>query len=578
MGGRYIFPPSCLDELFTDRDEEMEKLYRFGEEAALWRTPSVALIGLRRLGKTELFKRVHARLFFEQDAVAPVFFSFQGASPHSAPLAEEYLREFLRQYLSFTSGKDWEVLGLGLNALLDLAERQGPPFSDRIVPQFRNARLDYDEGWMLAVAFEAPRTVADTLERPIVMFLDEFELVLEVRNRDGTDPSALGKYQVAVESLRCPHIIPGSAMTLVLRDVVGSGPLYGRLMVEHIRGLHPVYGAELARRLAAFYGVGISEAMAGHLAERTDGNPFYITAVVRQAATLGVSLDVPEELNQALATDLIKGAIFSELWQQVMHFVMGENQYGVRSELVEFLAQYGVGEQISERDMELFGDKVGLGSVEVHGLFAALARADLVEEGPLGVAYSAVRDPILNEFLRVWVRVKRQSRGQLLREKYSEYQKRARRMDEYVGYVAERWVELLMTKWRGEVVSGEYFGVEGEVELPRFEEVGKERLKAPGGPTVEVDVVGWGWGQVWLVECKYWKRKVGLGEVQEFEERMERAMSAVEAEYARRWFVSKSGFAAEAEEYLRERGGVHSDGEQLNYLLQRYGLRKLPEM
>ena len=177
---------------------------------------------------------------------------------------------------------------------------------------------------MLSTAFEAPRTVADALERPIVIFLDEFERILWVRNRDGSDPNALGKYQVAVESWRCPHIITGSAMTLILRDIIGAGPLYGRFRTRYIRGLHPVYGAELAQKVAASDEVPISEEMAAHLAERTGGNPFYIKAIVDQAAQLGVRLDGPGELNQAIATDLIRGAIYSELWQQVMHFVMGE--------------------------------------------------------------------------------------------------------------------------------------------------------------------------------------------------------------------------------------------------------------
>ena len=58
MRTQYVFAPSCPEELFTDREEELERLYRMGVNAALRRTYGTALIGLRRLGKTELFKRV----------------------------------------------------------------------------------------------------------------------------------------------------------------------------------------------------------------------------------------------------------------------------------------------------------------------------------------------------------------------------------------------------------------------------------------------------------------------------------------------------------------------------------------
>ena len=581
MRRRYIFTPACPEELFTDREDELAMLWRLGANAALRRTTSTALIGLRRLGKTELFKRIHGKLFFEQNEVTPIFFSYQGQNLTGGPLAEEYLLNFLRQYFAFTRGKNLRYLEYDLGHLLHLCETDAAPVLGSITRRFQNSRRDGQEGDMLTAATEAPRTVADALERPIVIFLDEFERVLEVRNRDGTDPSALGKYQVAVESLWCPHVITGSAMTLILRDIIGAGPLYGRFFTEYIRGLHPVYGAELARKVAAFNEVSISEEMAGHLAERTDGNPFYVRAVVSQAARLGVRLDGPGELNRAIATDLIRGAIYSELWQQVTHFVMGQNQYGVRSELITFLAEYPMGARIGEKDMQRFGEQAGLAAVETRALFAALARADLVEEDSLRIGYSAVRDPLLNEFLRLWVRMEREGvpRRTLLREKLQEYQRRVKRMDDFKGYFAERLVELLMTKWRDEVVDGEmYFGVVEEVTLPHFIEVGKERLKVREKPAVEMDVVGWRMGEAWVIESRYWKDKMGLGEVQTFEERGEVAREALKVDEMRLWYFSKAGFTEEAKGHMRERGILHSDAEQLDDLLQRFGLRKLPEM
>ena len=143
----------------------------------------------------------------------------------------------------------------------------------------------------------------------------------------------------------------------------------------------------------------------------------------------------------------------------------------MRSELITFLAKYPTGKRIEEEDMQRFGERVELRPVEARALFASLARADLVEEDSLGIGYSAVRDPILNEFLRIWVRMEREGATyvQVLREKWQEYQQRVKRADESKGYVAERMVELLMTKWQGEVVDGEkHFGVEGEVTLPQF--------------------------------------------------------------------------------------------------------------
>nr|MBC8254873.1 hypothetical protein [Ardenticatenia bacterium] len=168
MRRRYIFTPACPEELFTDREDELATLWRLGANAALRRTTSTALIGLRRLGKTELFKRIHGKLFFEQDEVVPIFFSYQGQNLTTGPLAGTYLREFLRQYFAFTEHKELSFLRKGLDFLLDFAEDTGSPFVDWIVDRYRNARCEGDTGDMLTTAFEAPRTVADALERPIV--------------------------------------------------------------------------------------------------------------------------------------------------------------------------------------------------------------------------------------------------------------------------------------------------------------------------------------------------------------------------------------------------------------------------
>ena len=62
------------------------------------------------------------------------------------------------------------------------------------------------------------------------------------------------------------------------------------------------------------------------------------------------------------------------------------------------------------------------------------------------------------------------------------------------------------------------------------------------------------------------------------EERAVVAREALRVDQTRLWYFSKAGFTEEAVGYMRERGILHSDMEQLNGLLQRFGLRKLPEM
>ncbi len=57
--------------------------------------------------------------------------------------------------------------------------------------------------------------------------------------------------------------------------------------------------------------------MAPVVADRCGGNPFYITAVIQQAADLEKSIRDEEVLNEILAVDISTGFIWDELHDQV---------------------------------------------------------------------------------------------------------------------------------------------------------------------------------------------------------------------------------------------------------------------
>ncbi len=53
--------------IYTDRQEFIDYYYNYAIEAIERRAMSSMLSGQRRIGKTEIFKRVVKRLFFEHD-------------------------------------------------------------------------------------------------------------------------------------------------------------------------------------------------------------------------------------------------------------------------------------------------------------------------------------------------------------------------------------------------------------------------------------------------------------------------------------------------------------------------------
>jgi len=272
-------------EVYTDREEFLHFYYDAAIRAKSRRTMSSLLLGMRRMGKTEIFKRVVNRLFFEQDhqdpnAAIPVFYQFPDEAITRDSFALEYVENFIRWYVAFKL-RNVEILSNPeeIDALLTLIHKQ------ITITRGFSVAISLLEGIIKKgvinpsrKALHLPRTVSDLDDSTIIMFIDEFQN----SRMPQYDFSVTGFYQEACESPTCPHFITGSAMTILARELVGTGALFGRFFYNKIEPLTSYYGASLALKAASHYQADISQEMAGIISDRCGGNPFYISAVIRQ--------------------------------------------------------------------------------------------------------------------------------------------------------------------------------------------------------------------------------------------------------------------------------------------------------
>ncbi len=106
-------------EVYTDRQYFLDYFYTAALKAATRRTTSTVLLGQRRMGKTEIFKRIVNRLFFEQDhrdpeAVIPIYYSFPDTFKDEWHFATEYVENFMRWYAAFRLRDPKYLIGEGL--------------------------------------------------------------------------------------------------------------------------------------------------------------------------------------------------------------------------------------------------------------------------------------------------------------------------------------------------------------------------------------------------------------------------------------------------------------------------------
>ncbi len=590
----WVVRPLVPEEVYTDREEFLEYFHAAALRAGTRRTVSTVLLGQRRMGKTEIFKRVVNRLFFSQDpkhpeAVVPVYFSFPDTESDPKIFAKKYIENFMRYYVGFYTQRPEFVTGEPeTGQLLDMiAEaRKEFPFSGTLDLLLRKHQSVAEGGSIIPqqTAVETPRRISDIDDSTVVMFLDEFQNTRLPRyNFD-----IVGYMQEAVESPTCPHFVTGSAMSILGREIIGRGSLFGRFDSEEITPLTDYWGKELALNSARYQRIGLPEIMAPVIAQRCGGNPFYINALLRQSAKTRTVISDEETLNKILAVDISSGFIWGELSDQVNRWIERINEHGI-TKWVLYLSALEENEN-KERRNELDLEKIRQTILEKEGkdvsvsqirdVLIRLSRGDLVEFLEMGNWFRRVKDPILREFLKVWGKIEVEGKPQTgVRDNMViEYGKLKRRFSEYKGYLAEIHMAQVLLNGQRKVIAGKYFSSSEDIKMPDMFFYIHHRMRLGAGKGREIDVLGAAGTEQWVCQSKWVKEKVGIAVLKDLKNQADTVMREKEPLTVRMWIFAHEGLTDEALAYAKEQGILWSDRKQLDELLLHLGLRPLPDV
>ncbi|MCP4691646.1 MAG: hypothetical protein GY859_26605 [Desulfobacterales bacterium] len=583
---KWIVETVVPGEVYTDRKEFLDYFYNAALNAIGRRTMSSVLLGQRRMGKTEIFKRVVNRLFTEQDhedprAAVPVYYQFPDETVGRKDFAVDYIVNFIRWWAAFRTG-DESFLShpKAVRELIALVEK----------------RLEITKGFYIAIdllrailnddavlpekqAVAMPREIAAMDDVTIVMFLDEFQNT-RLPHRDF---SVTGFFQQAVESPTCPHFVTGSALSILADEILGKGALYGRFRSRYIEPFTDYYGKELALRAAKYYQAEIPEIMAPVLSHRCGGNPFYITAVIQQAAEQDIAIEDEKTVNKLLAIDISSGFIWAELSDQVNRWIERVNKLNI-TKWVLFLAAMEEGREIDLERIrkELYErEKIEASIQEIKDVLVKLARGDLLEYKSFGAWFGKIKDPILNEFLKVWgqIEVEKQTPRYIEEKTVKKFKRIKKRFDNYKGYLAETYMIQVLWNSQRKTLPGKFFHRDEDIVMPeRFYYI-DQRHRPGAGKKVEVDIHGGAGSEKWLAESKWWtKKKIGPDTVETLLEQADvvKEREGEDLETLRLWIFAYDGATGPAMELMKEHGVLWSTRAELDGLLETARLRKLP--
>ncbi len=585
--------PLVPTEVYTDREEHLEYLYQAALKAITRRSMSTVMLGQRRMGKTEIFKRVVNRLFFDQTtytdihaSVVPVYYIFSDTVPDRRGFAEEYVENLIRWYVAFRLRQPAVISrqSVASEYLREWVTQHLPAISaafqealDLYAAIRRNIINRPDKAALLL-----PRTVSDWENSTIVMFLDEFQNTrLPHYNFD-----IVGLMQEAVESPTCPHFVTGSAMSILASEILGRGALFGRFRSKPIGPMTDYWGAELALRCTRYYQATLSEDMAPVVSARCGGNPFYISAVIQQSVEQNKPLRDETRINEILAVDLSSGFIWGELNEQVGRWIERVNVHGI-TKWVLYLSALEEGDRIdlTRIQTELKAREGSTVSLEtIRDILIKLSRGDLLEFMELGNWFRKVSDPILLEFLKVWGRIAVEGRPEreVQDDIRADYRKLQRQIANHLGYLGEVYLAQILWNSQNGHLPGRYLHADQDIPVNWLFSYIRHRVRLGAAQDMEVDVYAAAGSEVWLCESKWWRdgRRAGVRDVRSLLNKAERvkAERGDRLEILRLWFFSCSGFTEEAESLMRAEGVLWSDRQDLGGLLAHVGLKRLPEL
>jgi hypothetical protein len=559
----------ALEPVFVDRRTQLQLFDNLLAALAHGERRHIALLGLRRIGKTLLLDEVRAR--HPQHAIAKLAVDTVVSTPET--FAFELTASVLQAALR---ARDTErTVTTQARSIAAAAGLLGEDVVARTEELLELVDTSHDNyGHLLAKVFVFPATLSDALSLPMLVMLDEFQDIRRLQHFPGTDNLWAALREALDRRGRVAYVVAGSivtAMRTLLRG--GTEPLFTRFDEVELPPFAPEDTAALAAAVWERSGLAWDQNAIQRLQTLSQGAPFYAHTLARAAAdlvrgagerVLGEHVDAAFQ-QQLLDRDNALAIYMQYLFRQAVGGVRGEN---IPEAVLRYVAEHE-GRRVSHIARAL-RRTVG----QIRDVTLELVAIDVLRRDEGGGVWFV--DPLLP----VWIALERDRQQPLTaladpraREKVLQmHQERLQALQDAAGPLFEKRVHNLLRQFRGQMISAKLLGAGAEsITLPVVQDVRAIDLPDPqawfsGRPgSVEIDAVTDG-SETWLVECKHVRGAVTVADVA----RLDRKRAFFERQTGRRvdrlWIASSTGMRTDARERCQTRGIYFSGARELAQL------------
>lgn len=570
----------CPDAEFFGRGAEIE--YMVGRLSGSRRPAAgVVLTGGRWTGKTEVLRRVHRGLFWEQSSVWPVYYQFRGYGTAEG-FAEDYLKEVLKQYIAFRR-RDTAVAGAEVS--LDKLERMliddGDDGAADLVLLFREARKASDAVAALRGAIAAPRLLSEMTGSPACLVLDDLEKASAsgIRN-DGA--AVLAELMESLGSGSNPFVIAAGS-----RRPLEGGSLNGSIDAMELSGLADDLAVSMMTDLGRSHNLAFDSEVLAMAARRLGGNPMYMKNFIWAVCRAQRELTDLKDLTELYTEEITEGNIGFILRSSIR--LKGLNDL----RLLKACLSVRPGGATSEEEL---ADKLRLSREEVSRGMDELGSLGLVEANLGSVRWTG--DVVIKDFIGYMheMRVKGRSSDEVRSSMVLDSLKQgfartgvnsAGRLKDEAGDLArsfngQKVLKVLLrnqsfsARFKNGALSPAGTNREDELTLPQVvgcfdssslekNEAGPAILIANGFQNLRYDA---GNEIVWFVGVKDGFSPVNLGDAESFLRRTSLLKQNYRNSRQARWMIASDGFTSEALKRLEAESVYTSDSVQFGLLKQ----------
>jgi hypothetical protein len=567
-------------ELFTGRKEELSYFLKWISDIKEEKSMSTAIMARRKMGKTALLERLFNITFYKNDGVIPFYYEIKENDTWIVDFCLDFFLTFIYQYMAFKSRK-LNYLSRDKKNSLEHAKKdtmnEGLDYLTGVIENVEYSSQHHHVDMLWNTVREAPKTIASSENEFIVQMIDEFQFMNALIYRDKEmkilAKNLAGGYLSTAESKIAPLLVSGSWVGWLMDEL--NHMLPARFRYKYLKNMPENEASEVFYKYSRFFDVPVTEETAFSIVRICEGNPFYISSVIRSDYP-DKDLTTIDGLTGTLEYETLddQGLIKSSWMEYIAKAFPKINDQNAKN-IVLHLSKHRDREWTRDELRETLNLEMSEGDLEKK--LNALVKTDIINKGRSYYCYRGVNDNIFDKVFRgIYDEEIRKFNAKAIWKEYSEELKKEKKRYKRLlgkynyqkGYHAEFLILnrlLFHAKKNNELLKSVTRHLPGDFDFCDYSRVWKYHSSPDYAKVFSVDIFARAVnskdysiiGEVKNREVK----KFSLDEIKEFQLKFAEIKKLEKLERVVGFIFSRSGFTEEAEVFCREKGIACSEDE-----------------